>query len=108
MNDMFIAFTMVQQIMTGLSGAMSEEERVPINTKAMFKLPYRNMNIVFSTNYNMASLLWGHGFNDGKTQVISFSRRHRDPKHQLQLNGCNIPFVNNAKYFGVIFNRRMT
>jgi hypothetical protein len=30
------------------------------------------------------------------------------PEEELQLNGQNIPFVNNAKYLGVIFDRRMT
>jgi hypothetical protein len=36
MDDMFFAFTMVQQIMTGLSRAMSEEEKVSVITKAVF------------------------------------------------------------------------
>jgi hypothetical protein len=36
--DMYIAFTMVQQIMTGLSGAASEEEKVSVITKAVFSL----------------------------------------------------------------------
>jgi hypothetical protein len=45
--------------------------------------------------------------NEGKTQAI-FSRRHRMPEDDLQLNGRNIPFVNSAKYLGVIFDRRMT
>jgi hypothetical protein len=39
MDDMFIAFTMVQQIMTGLSGAASEEEKV---AKTVFSLLKRN------------------------------------------------------------------
>jgi hypothetical protein len=30
------------------------------------------------------------------------------PGDDLQLNGRNIPFVNSAKYLGVIFDRRMT
>jgi hypothetical protein len=34
MDDMFVAFTMVQQIMTGLSSAASEEEKVSIITKS--------------------------------------------------------------------------
>jgi hypothetical protein len=36
--DMFVAFTMVQQIMTRLSGAASEEEEVSIITKSVFNL----------------------------------------------------------------------
>jgi hypothetical protein len=36
MDDMFVAFTMVQQIMTGLSSAASEEEKVSIITKSVF------------------------------------------------------------------------
>jgi hypothetical protein len=38
MDDMFIAFTVVQQIMTGLSGAASEGEKVSVITKAVFNL----------------------------------------------------------------------
>jgi hypothetical protein len=29
------------------------------------------------------------------------------PEDELQLNGRNVPFVNNAKYLGVIFDRKM-
>jgi hypothetical protein len=36
MDDMFVAFTMVQQIMTGLSSAASEEKKVSIITKSVF------------------------------------------------------------------------
>jgi hypothetical protein len=42
MDDMFVAFTMVQQIMTGLSGAASEEEKVAVITKAVLSLLNRN------------------------------------------------------------------
>jgi hypothetical protein len=35
MDDMFVAFTMLQQIMTGLSSAESEEEKVSIITKSV-------------------------------------------------------------------------
>jgi hypothetical protein len=38
MNDMFVAFTMAQQIMTGLSSAASAEEKVSIITKSVFSL----------------------------------------------------------------------
>jgi hypothetical protein len=35
MGDMFVAYTMVQQIMRGLSGAASEEEKVSVITKVV-------------------------------------------------------------------------
>jgi hypothetical protein len=41
-NYMFVAFTMVQQVMTELSGAASEEEKVSIISKAVFSLLRRN------------------------------------------------------------------
>jgi hypothetical protein len=40
--DMFVAFTMVQQIMTRLSSAASEEEKVTIIAKSVFSLLKRN------------------------------------------------------------------
>jgi hypothetical protein len=40
--DMFVAFTMVQQIMTGISSAASEEENVSIIIKSVFNLLKRN------------------------------------------------------------------
>jgi hypothetical protein len=42
MDDMFVAFTMVQQIMTVLSSAASEEEKVSIITKSVFSLLKHN------------------------------------------------------------------
>jgi hypothetical protein len=42
MDDMFVAFSMVQQIMRGLSGAPSEEKKVSIITNAIFILLKRN------------------------------------------------------------------
>jgi hypothetical protein len=42
MDDMFVAFTMLQQIMTGLSSAAPEEEKVSIITKSVFSLLKRN------------------------------------------------------------------
>jgi hypothetical protein len=42
MDDMFAAFTMVQQIRAGLSSAASEEEKVSITTKSVFSLLKRN------------------------------------------------------------------
>jgi hypothetical protein len=42
MDDMFVAFTVVQQIMTGLSGATSEVEKVSVIIKAVFSLLKHN------------------------------------------------------------------
>jgi hypothetical protein len=44
MDNMFLAFTMVQQIMTELSGAMIENENVALITKAVFRLLKNNAN----------------------------------------------------------------
>jgi hypothetical protein len=46
--------------------------------------------------------------NEGKTQAIYFSRRLRVPEDELQVNGQDVSFVNNATYLGVIFDRKMT
>jgi hypothetical protein len=46
--------------------------------------------------------------NERKTQAIYFSRRLRVPEDVLQLNGRNIPFVNNAKYLDVTFAKKMS
>jgi hypothetical protein len=43
-DDMFLAFTMVQQIMTELSGAAKERENVAVVTKAVFGLFKNNAN----------------------------------------------------------------
>jgi hypothetical protein len=56
-------------------------------------------------------LSWYEGcsikFDEKKTQVIYFSRKIRIPDDVLQLNGRDIPFVNNVTYLGVTFGRRM-
>jgi hypothetical protein len=46
--------------------------------------------------------------NKDKTQAIYFSHRIRPPKSLLTLNGRNISFVNNVKYIGVIFDKKIT
>jgi hypothetical protein len=46
--------------------------------------------------------------NEEKTRAIYFSHQRRLPDSLLTLNGQNIPFVNNVKYLGVIFDKRMT
>jgi hypothetical protein len=43
-GDMFLAFTMVQQIMTELSGAGTEKQKVAVITKAVFRLLKNNAN----------------------------------------------------------------
>jgi hypothetical protein len=40
--------------------------------------------------------------------VIYFSHQQRPPNSLLALNGWNMPFVNNVKYPGIIFHKRMT
>jgi hypothetical protein len=42
--DMFLTFTTVQQIMTGLSGAETEKEKFAVITKVVFRLLKSNAN----------------------------------------------------------------
>jgi hypothetical protein len=51
---------------------------------------------------------WNIKINEDKTQGVYFSRSRRPPESYLTLNGINIPFVNNAKYLGVIFDKKIT
>jgi hypothetical protein len=51
---------------------------------------------------------WNIKINEDKTQTIYLPHRHRPPESHLTLNGQNIPFVNNVKYSGVIFNKGIT
>jgi hypothetical protein len=51
---------------------------------------------------------WNIRINEDKTQAIYFSRGNKPPETSLTLNGRNIPFVNNIKYLGVIFDRKIT
>jgi hypothetical protein len=53
-------------------------------------------------------MCWNIKINKNKTQAIYFSHRIRPPESLLALNGWNIPFVNNVKYLGVIFDRKIT
>jgi hypothetical protein len=46
--------------------------------------------------------------NEDKTRAIYFAHRNRPHDSLLTLNGRNIPFVNSAKYLGVLFDKRMT
>jgi hypothetical protein len=43
-----------------------------------------------------------------KLSGIFFSRSRRPPESNLTLNGIDIRFVNNVKYPGVIFDRKIT
>jgi hypothetical protein len=51
---------------------------------------------------------WNIKINEDKTQGVYFSHNRRPPESNLTLNGINIPFVNNAKYLGVIFDKKIT
>jgi hypothetical protein len=51
---------------------------------------------------------WNIKINEDKTRAIYFTHRDRPPDSLLTLNERNIPFVNNVKYLGVIFDKRMT
>jgi hypothetical protein len=42
--DVFLAFSMVQKIMTELSGTVTEREKVAVLTKAVFKHLKNNTN----------------------------------------------------------------
>jgi hypothetical protein len=46
--------------------------------------------------------------NVDKTPTIYFSHHRAPPKSLLTLNGRKNPFVNNVKYLGVIFDKRIT
>jgi hypothetical protein len=51
---------------------------------------------------------WNIKINEDKTQGIYFSQGRRPPVSRLTLNGKDIPFVNNIKYLGVIFDIKIT
>jgi hypothetical protein len=51
---------------------------------------------------------WNIKINEEKIQGVYFSRSLRPPASYLSLNGRYIPFVNNAKYLGVIFDKKIT
>jgi hypothetical protein len=50
---------------------------------------------------------WNIKINEDKTQAIYFSRSRRRPESHLTLKGRSIPFVNNVKYLGVIFHKKV-
>jgi hypothetical protein len=51
---------------------------------------------------------WNINSINGKPRPSISLEDFRVPEDVLQLNGPNIPFVNNLKYLGVIFDLRMT
>jgi hypothetical protein len=52
---------------------------------------------------------WNIKINEDKTRGNYFTRSRRQPEsHHLTLNGRNISFVNNLKYLGVIFDKKVT
>jgi hypothetical protein len=51
---------------------------------------------------------WNIKINEEKTRGIYFSRSHLPPESRLTLNGRDIPYINSAKYLGVIFDRKIT
>jgi hypothetical protein len=54
------------------------------------------------------SKLWNIKMNEDKTQAVYlFLHRIRLLESLLTINGQNIPFVNNVKYLGVIFDRKI-
>jgi hypothetical protein len=51
---------------------------------------------------------WNIRINEDMTQGVYFSHSRRSPESYLTLNEINIPFVNNAKFLGVIFDKKIT
>jgi hypothetical protein len=51
---------------------------------------------------------WNIKINEDKAQWIYFSRSRRIHESRLTLNEPDIPFVNSAKYLGIIFDRKVT
>jgi hypothetical protein len=51
---------------------------------------------------------WNIKINEDKTRGIYFSYSVLPPVSRLTLNGRIIPFVNDIKYLGVIFDKGIT
>jgi hypothetical protein len=51
---------------------------------------------------------WNITINEDKTQTIYFSHRRRPVEAHIELKGRKIPFVNEVKHFGAIFDRKVT
>jgi hypothetical protein len=70
---------------------------------------------MFSESFSAVSLQWDRGASTGTSESMKTRLRRSislvgiDPlRRVLTLNGRNIPFVNNIKYLGVIFDRKIT
>jgi hypothetical protein len=50
---------------------------------------------------------WNIRIKEDKTQAIYFSHKIRLPETFLTIHGQNIHFLNNVKYLGVIFDRKL-
>jgi hypothetical protein len=51
---------------------------------------------------------WNIKINDDKARGIYFSHSLRPPESRLTMNERDIPFVQSAKYLGVIIDRNIT
>jgi hypothetical protein len=51
---------------------------------------------------------WNIKINEEKTPAIYLSQQARPSGTTLTMNGRTIPFVNSGKYFGAIFDRKIT
>jgi hypothetical protein len=51
---------------------------------------------------------WNIKTNEENAQAIDFHNQTRLPDAFLKVNGRSIPFLNIVKYFGVIFDKKIT
>jgi hypothetical protein len=51
---------------------------------------------------------WNIKITEDKNRAIYFSHQRAPPMSLLTLNRWNIPFINNVKYLGAIFDKRIT
>jgi hypothetical protein len=91
----------------------SKDEWSPASMLCLWVIPVftwnRNMNVLFSANYNVASLQRISGVNARTERSMKGKLRQSTwvPDDVLQLNGQDVPFVNDIMYLGVTFDRRM-
>jgi hypothetical protein len=67
----------------------------------------RKLQLGLSSMYTWCER-WNIKIDEDNPRGIYFSRSRRPPESHLALNGRDIPFVNSAKYLGVIFDRKVT
>jgi hypothetical protein len=72
-------------------------------------------SVIFPESCSAVSIQLRRGVRTGTLKSIKvklgpsyFSHRLTPPEVRLTLNGRNIPFVNDVKYLGVIFDKRIT